>query len=73
MDLRLYRLIAWHVLEGACRLKVITISEGFSRFRGRFDHSGEVPSQIQVEERHLLGLTDMCHEFRRLDRSFRGF
>jgi hypothetical protein len=41
----------------------------------RVDYSERVPPpppQIQVGERHLSGMIDMCHELRRPDRSFRG-
>ena len=38
----------------------------------RVDYSEGVPPQIQVGERHILGLTDKCHELRRLDRIFKG-
>jgi hypothetical protein len=38
----------------------------------RVDYLEEVPPQIQVGERHLLGLTDRFHELRRLDIRFRG-
>jgi hypothetical protein len=37
---------------------------------GRVDHSEGVPPQVKVEERHLPGLTDKCHESRRPDKSF---
>jgi hypothetical protein len=36
-------------------------------------HLESIPPQVQMGERRLLGLTDRCHELRRLDRSFRGF
>jgi hypothetical protein len=69
---RLYRLRGSQVSEGACKLRVSLISERVSWLRGRVDHSDGVPPQVQVGERHLPGLTDMCHELMRPDRSFRG-
>jgi hypothetical protein len=34
---------------------------------------GSSPLDSGGRERHLPGLTDRCHELRRLDRSFRDF
>jgi hypothetical protein len=69
---RLYRLRGSQVSKGACRLKRIPISERFSWIKGRGIHSKGVPPEVQVGERHLLGLTGKYHGLRRPGRRFRG-
>jgi hypothetical protein len=52
--------------------KVSLILERVSWLKRESIIQREFPPQIQVGERHLPGLTDRCHELRRLDKIFRG-
>jgi hypothetical protein len=52
--------------------RVSLISERFSWLKRESIIQREFLPEIQVGERHLPGLTDMCHELRRPYRSFRG-
>jgi hypothetical protein len=47
---------------------VSLISGRVSWLRGRDGHPEGVPPQVQLRERHLPGLTDMCHGWRRPDK-----